>query len=152
MSVWSASPDTRFFSIATRDKLLLDDVQTGKTLWELPTHHIPLPMGRNAITFSSAGRLLAACLNAEEGTNAVIEVRTGRTIRTLPGILSRLSAFAFSPDGRKLVARGEGTIAYVWDVTGGADAEDSSKLTQQQLAKLFDDLAHEETFRAYRAL
>ena len=49
-------------------------------------------------------------------------------------------------------SRGEGTIAYVWDVTGGADAEDSSKLTQQQLAKLFDDLAHEETFRAYRAL
>jgi WD40 repeat protein len=69
--------------------------------------------------FSADGRLLAAVADRENwNAVAVHEVLTGRPIVRMEAAVSWSSRFAFSPDGRLLVAVGRDAL-HVWEVSSG---------------------------------
>ncbi|PWT91217.1 MAG: hypothetical protein C5B55_08505, partial [Blastocatellia bacterium] len=73
-----------------------------------------------------SGAVTTLCLSADEHLLAavyttkidVLEVSSGRVIRTLPHA-GRIVSLSFSPDGRFLVALGENNEMYLWDASSG---------------------------------
>src|SRR5262249_33668299 len=100
------------------------------------------------LAFSPDGRTLAL---GTERKVCLLEVATGLDRGLCPaGAL----AAAFSPDGLSLAFGSWDTTAGIWDVTGRQ--EDGrlrrADLTAKEVGALWDDLGHEESERAYRAV
>jgi WD40 repeat protein len=73
-----------------------------------------------------SGAVTTLCLSADERLLAagyatkidILEVASGKTIRTLPNA-GRILSLSFSPDGRFLVALGSNNDKYIWDASSG---------------------------------
>jgi WD40 repeat protein len=72
------------------------------------------------LTISADGEKLA--VGYSDGEVRLLD-STGELIRTLRGHSDRVSALAFTPDGRRLVTSSRDGTARVWDVGTGADAD-----------------------------
>lgn len=64
------------------------------------------PQDQHGVAFSPDGRFLAICGQSDDDSAAVhlIDVASGRELRSRPGVSGRMSSVAFSPDGRHLAA------------------------------------------------
>jgi WD40 repeat protein/serine/threonine protein kinase len=123
---WGAafSPDGRLIASAC----LGDDCE-GKAvmIWDATTHQLIRSVhrkhGLKLLTFSPDGTTIAA--TDDQDNAAIIDVKTGKVTRELPGHTGGSHWPAFSPDGRylavacgKILAENQGSIK-VWDVAAG---------------------------------
>jgi WD40 repeat protein len=96
------------------DVITLIDLKTGKKRADLP---YPKPLYRgdsdhDLLAFSpDAGRLL---ITVSRGA-AVLDVATGKERGRLEGHAAELSAFAFSPDGKRIATADENGLIRLWD-------------------------------------
>jgi WD40 repeat protein len=115
----SFSPDGKMLASSGHDgKILVWDPSTGKKLFDV--------RGNEAI-FSQDGRLLAIASGGQENTKVRIwDVAQQADLRALPGSLhvTWCGPLAFSPDG-KLLAAGDDTSIFLWDVASGRRLFDS---------------------------
>lgn len=89
------------------------NAQTGKAIRTLEKDNLKKIV---AVAVSADGKLLASSTGTENGTLRLWEIKTGNLLREEPA--SFVSAIAFSPDGKTLIA-GEryGSIG-VWQISG----------------------------------
>ncbi|MDP4511847.1 WD40 repeat domain-containing protein [Nonomuraea turcica] len=69
------------------------------------------------VALSSDGRMLAT--GGADGVARLWDIRTGKTVRTLPEHGKGITAVAFSPDGRTLATGGADGVARLWDIRTG---------------------------------
>jgi WD40 repeat protein len=113
---------------------------------------IPLPEGVVvAASFSPDGRLLAT--GGSDHTVRVWDLETARELRAFRGHQGPVFDVAFSPDGGRLVSGGADATALVWDVRGllPPEAERRERLAEDEVTRLWSDLALADGNRAYRA-
>jgi WD40 repeat protein len=109
------SPDGRF-AVATapfsdRPTVRLYDAATWRELSKFP--------GKTArLNFSPDGEQLA--IPDEKGTIRLVDVRTGRVLKTLRGHQDAVNWLEFSPDGRQLGSASQDGTALLWDISSGA--------------------------------
>jgi RNA polymerase sigma factor (sigma-70 family) len=141
----------------------------------LKTFRAPMPLQqgkRMPLALSRDGSLLA--LGREDGTARLIDVRTGRELRSLAGHKGTVkprswggvSTAAFSPDGKRLVTGGRDNVLTVWDVRAGralfrlhghhswpeataftADGQRFASAGQDSLIRLWDAATGKEALR-----
>jgi WD40 repeat protein len=122
------SPKGTLLAEMTPRDLFLVDAATGKfnrTITDWPRGEGARAELTGPLTFSADGRLLAVGTTeypqpgSREGwALAVIDVATGKRLRTLRGHADRITAAAFAPDGSALVTASADGTALVWDLTG----------------------------------
>ena len=102
-------------------KVWMWDVQTGKRLGsfttELPKFN-PLKDVRTSVqvtAFADSSRVTFAFEN-RDGTISVKDGRTHSEITTLPQLNGEVSAFSFSPDGKKLAVIASSREGQLWDI------------------------------------
>jgi len=93
--------------------LLIFDTATGRKVNTLPINESEQSGAATALTISADGRILAAAYATKI---EIIEIATGRTLRTIPHA-GRSTSLTFSPDGRFLVALGQNNDKYIWDAS-----------------------------------
>jgi WD40 repeat protein/class 3 adenylate cyclase/tRNA A-37 threonylcarbamoyl transferase component Bud32 len=107
-----------------RDRLLLTNPFEDTTLVvDATTLRVRrrIPVGAYSAGLSPDGR--SAALGAEDGSVAILDLRTGER-RTLSGRHEdRVHGLAFSPDGRTLASRADDGRVLVWDVRSGTVRE-----------------------------
>jgi RNA polymerase sigma factor (sigma-70 family) len=97
------------------------DAATGKELWKLPSEHL---FHSQAVAFAPDGRLLATA--GGEGVIRLRESATGRPVRSFPEKVGPTVAnapdlaFAFSPDGRTILAVQQ-SILRLWETATGKE-------------------------------
>jgi WD40 repeat protein/class 3 adenylate cyclase/tRNA A-37 threonylcarbamoyl transferase component Bud32 len=103
-----------------RDRLLLTNVFEEATLVvDAATLRVRrrIPIGAYSAGLSPDGR--SAAVGAEDGSVAILDLRTGKR-RTLSGRHEdRVHGLAFSADGRTLASRADDGRVLVWDVSSG---------------------------------
>ena len=110
------SPDGRLLVINNSSKgpdaLRLWDVTAAGEVMAIPTS------ANTRLAFTRDSRLLAMAApdSATAQSIAIWDLRRGRQIRRIKGLGGDLSALAFSPDGRRLVAGLADTTILVWDI------------------------------------
>ena len=90
-------------------------------LWNLNTgkrvRQFTLPGNSSGpVAFSPDGRMIAAGLVKPEGNIRLMETATGGERAGLSGFRGKVTALAFSPDGRHLVSMMNDTTGLVWDL------------------------------------
>ncbi len=120
--------------------LAVHDVATGKAV------HIVggLPEGPSRFAYSRDGRMLAWAVERGPAVH-LLEVASGKERLMLDGHEGRVTALAFSADGRTLVSGSEDTTAMVWDVLKGSVAKGD-------LETCWADLADADAAKAFRAI
>jgi dipeptidyl aminopeptidase/acylaminoacyl peptidase len=130
-------------------------------LWETATGKERLRIVRNEgqvfrIAFSPNGRLLAsvdwwAMPHARHDWIHVWDAWTGKEVGHLTGHRGGIRSFSFAPDGKTLASGGLDNTILIWDVTGLLPATKSAaeKLSREELARCWDDLAGTDAARAY---
>ncbi|HEY7424825.1 MAG TPA: PQQ-binding-like beta-propeller repeat protein [Gemmataceae bacterium] len=105
------APDGRTVALAHGS---VRDVASGKECLKQPNPPLSYPC-----VFSADGRLVAAMADREHwNALAVYELLTGRLLLRVQAPVSWYSRFAFSPDGRLLIASGRDAL-HVWEVSSG---------------------------------
>jgi hypothetical protein len=105
------APDGRTVAVADGS---VRDVRSGKERLKQPNPPLSHPFA-----FSADGRLVAAMADRQHwNAIAVYELLTGRPLLRVEAPVSWSSRFAFSPDGRLLIASGRDAL-HVWEVSGG---------------------------------
>ena len=128
------------------------DVATGLQLRKI----VPENKGKEnrlfCLAFAPDGRTIAA--SGWATTAELWEVTTGTLLRRLEGHRGGVLSLAFSPDGRTLATGSQDTSALLWDLAGAApeEAARAARLTEADLASLWDDLAAHQAGTAYRAV
>lgn len=116
------APDGRTVVTAGGDSVMLWDVTDPadpRRLPRLPDR--PVVVGDSmAVTFSPDGRTLAFGAAATVGLWDVTDLAHPRSLTSLDGPVVRVTALAFSPDGRRLAAADAGATVNVWDTTAPA--------------------------------
>jgi WD40 repeat protein len=154
------SPDSRFLA-ATGEIVRTGTSETvhpaGVRLWDLEARRGPRPLalsvrGMDPLAFSPDGRLLA--VDERNGQLDLLEVASGKLVRSIPKDRADVFAGAFSPDGRLLATSHWDQTATVWDVTGrAADGQlRTAPLTDWQAELLWSDLASAEAGKAHQAV
>ncbi len=141
------SPDGRCLATASGDG--------GVHLWELATRQEWTAEGAAdersavAVAFSADGRLLFGA--GRDGVLRVADVWTRQELKALPA--HRGGVTVLSAAGGKLLSVGADGTAVVWDVAGLKVARrEVTKLSPEQLAKLWDGLAAGSAADGYRAI
>ncbi len=112
------SPDGALIASASSDgKLKLWDSLTGQ---ERFSREGPVGYSLRSVAFSSDGKQVASA-----GTDVITlwDTNTGEELRTINRLSTETSpvirSIALSPNGKRLVTGGEGTLTNIWDVTTG---------------------------------
>jgi WD40 repeat protein len=113
-SIQTRLPDGRMrMSTAKEHPLALYDLDTGKCL-----HRIELPGETSGpVAFSADGKTFAAAIDKPAGAIRFWETATGAERLSIGGFRGRVHAFAFTPDGKRLISAMDDTSALVWDLT-----------------------------------
>lgn len=124
---------------------------TSLRLWETATgkERLQLEVQPGAgwnLAFSPDARTIAT--GGADGTIRLYDVATGKERRRFPGSGKPVVAVAFCADGKSVASTDSNSIT-VWDATGLA--RDAAKLTAQEVATLWKDLAGADAARAYQA-
>jgi WD40 repeat protein len=118
-------PDGRELITVSNDKTIrVWDVATGEPLRVLRP---PIGRGKEGMIDDAAlspdGRTLAVGGNGFEefkwGEIHLIDLSTGRIVRTFQGHANKVMSIAFSPDGKRLVSGSADRTARIWDVATG---------------------------------
>src|SRR5205085_1296462 len=132
---------------------------TGNTLevWEAATLHpvFQTPsrqQGFVAASLTPDGRFLAL-EKAPEGAIELWDVLLGKRLHRFAGKGLTPEYSAFSPDAGKLAMVAETTNVLVWELGSllGFRPEPGPRLSEQDLARLWDDLAGRDAAGAFRA-
>jgi hypothetical protein len=136
-------------ALACRDDTVrLWDVFAGKL-------HVPWERKRQRIygvAFSPDGKALA--LAGEGGTIWLYEVATGLVRAELKGHRGTVYTVRFSPDGKRLASGAHDTTVLVWGLDRAVHAgrPGLAPSSDEELARLWSDLAGADAARAYRAI
>lgn len=141
------SPDSKTLVTSSSDNTVrLWDVKTGKARHVLRDHKGQVL----SVAYSPQGTMVAAGGNGKDYLQ-VWEVLTGQLRCALPGHLCSVEALTFSADGRELISGSEDTTILFWDLYGLSKKSDKP-LSQAQLRKLWDQLAHGNASVAFEAI
>jgi WD40 repeat protein len=94
-------------------------------------------------------RLMAITSNEQV---CLVDPFTGKEYRRYEGDNGPISCLAFSPDGNRLATGTEGTTALVWDIAGAVPPVPAIRLSEEQLAAAWKELAGDDAEAAYRAI
>ncbi|MHB1423196.1 MAG: sigma-70 family RNA polymerase sigma factor [Gemmataceae bacterium] len=126
------------------DSVIFKDLAMGQIVHRLSN----LPSEAALMAFSPDGRMLA-WTGSKDSAIRLLETASGRERRLLTGHRGRITALAFSADGRRLLSGCNDTTALVWDLGGGWAPRPA---TASELESLWADLAGEDAARAYQAI
>ncbi len=143
------SPDSALLACGGRDRLThVWEVATGRLLYKLEGHLGPV----QAVAFSPDGSLLATA--SWDTTTILWETTSGRPVATLRGHRKHVAAVAFSPDGKLLATGSTDRTILVWSLPRILlkQGEDAVPLTQQELERLWQQLASDDAAQAYAAI
>jgi WD40 repeat protein len=119
------SPQDTLLAEVTLRGLYLVDAATGKTIRTVAAGRPGEEVLTGPLTFSPDGRLLAVGAtvfpqagNPQEWALAVLDVATGKRLRTLHRHAGTITAAAFTADGSALVTTSADGTALVWDMKG----------------------------------
>jgi WD40 repeat protein len=139
----------RFSGLELDGSVVSWDVDSGL---ELSRISVPLRHYPHAPALSPDGRLLAT-IN-EDSVIRVVEVVSGLERCRFQGHRDRVSALAFSHDGRLLLSGSLDTTALGWDLTGRSPAGvlKAAELTPAELEDRWSDLCSDHGVRAHDAV
>jgi WD40 repeat protein len=119
------------------NSICLWDVSTGKELMRFGAVGMEqiaaLPSFPNwafVVAFSPDGKLLASRSGSAEDGDSLVhlwDAATGKMVRQLDGHHQRVTAFAFSPDGKTLVSGSRDQTIRLWDVASGKELRQIGK-------------------------
>jgi len=153
------SPDGKLLatSVGFTDTIVLWDANTGT---ELSKIRVEKSMG-SVLAFSPDGRVLATSstggVNSEKPFDSDLhlwDLMTEREIRRLRPGRATVSALAFSPDGREILAGMDNGTGLIWSVTSSTQngRQPKEQMEEKALKGLWADLGGEDTARAYEAI
>jgi WD40 repeat protein len=111
-----------------RARKVLDDCPPDLRQWEwyylrrlcrVEPVILRVPAGVNSVAFRPDGEQIAAA--CADGTVRVLDARTGKVVRTLPGHRDFVFGVAFSPNGRHVASAGEDRTIRLWDLATGQE-------------------------------
>lgn len=119
------APDLKTLITSQNRDLVVWEVERGEAIATLPAEGTDKGGG---LALSQDGRLLAitdVLYAGDPGSDAVriFDLPSGRRVSTFQADAGRPSAFAFSPDGRRLVTGMSDGTALVWDLAAAAADE-----------------------------
>jgi RNA polymerase sigma factor (sigma-70 family) len=137
----AVSPDARLLAFGGRGFIAVHDVAGGEEVRRVEG----LPANVSVRGFSPDGRTLAWSGPGDDAVH-LLEVASGKERHRLAGHVGQVTSVAFSADGRRAVSASEDTTALVWDLGPAAAALPAGR------DAAWDDLAHADAARAYRAV
>ena len=156
---FAPSPDGRLLATGMWEQgqtsaVRMIEVVTGKQIQRMPCHG-----GVTALAWSSDGRFLASgelspypVISAPDAIR-IWDAATGSEVARFGNFNSRLTAVAFSRDGRYLAAALRDSSILILDVANAlAKAKRTAKLTPTNLEALWLDLAQADAARAHAAI
>jgi WD40 repeat protein len=136
------SPDGRLLAAASiRGRVVVWEAATGAEVLRLEARS-------TVVAFSPDGRLLATS-DGEDGVR-LWDAATGAERMRFRGHDGGVEALAFSPDGRRQASGGADATVLLWDVSA-LPPRPAGELTEEELAKCWDDLAGPDAAAAHRA-
>jgi Tol biopolymer transport system component len=107
--------------------------------------------GTLALAFSPDSRLLA--VSEQDSAIHLWDLQTNRELPPLTGFRGQVSALAFSPDGKELMAVDTEGMGRTWRMTALRRNRNIrlAPLDDADFAELWDDLTQQDAFRLYRA-
>jgi WD40 repeat protein len=153
------APDGRWLAYSDQEEgVALVDARTGVEVGRAKPEGVYYQMSaartelRDVLAFSPDGKTVAWSGVESTADVFLIEARTQRVRRRLPGDSIPVQHLAFSPDGGRLLSAGPDGSALVWDVLGRAPGRPAAAPSPARVAAWWDELAAVDAERAYRAM
>lgn len=119
--VLAVSSDGKTVAFSEHKQLTVVELETGAERWKIENpgkYHV-----WEFVAFSPSNDMLIAIRTNHDSvpstTMDVLDATTGHTVRSLDGEAGQFSEAEFSPDGRRILAFGQGVPVRVWDATTG---------------------------------
>ncbi|MCZ6691280.1 MAG: hypothetical protein O7H41_16965 [Planctomycetota bacterium] len=123
------------------------NIESGEEVLRLTGNRTP----QNQVAISPDGKILAA--PGSRGEVSLWEVATGKKILSVWPRGGWPLAIAFSPDGKRLISGHSDTTALLWDLSPKDWTGDRARrLERKDLESLWEDLAGEDSHKAYKAI
>jgi WD40 repeat protein len=103
-----------------------------------------------AIACSPDGRLIAT--GSKDRIVRVWSALTGQELAKFDGHLGAVTSLAFSPDGKVLASGSTDTTIVLWDIAGLSALPTAADVVDQELAKLWEQLAGDDRAAAYKSV